>query len=172
MQLLKHLYKLTEIGMSTKDRQRNINVSEVFHLWNHLLQRYNVLHITNILKSLAKDKDLQLVLSYGQKILGNHVLILEKEMMSFGIPLPIRPPKETQTIINLEAFTDRYIFRRVLRGVQSFLPTHMMAFIHSTNPKIRELFMSFLAQEMKLYDKFVEYGKLKGYNINPPIYKI
>lgn len=172
MQILKQIHRLTEMGMSTRDKQRNINVSEVFHLWNHLLQRYTVLHTTNILKSLTKDKDLQLVLYLGQKTLGNHISVLEKEMMSFGIPLPTRPPKETQTITNMEAFTDRYIFRRVFRGIQSFLPTHMMAFIHSTNPKIRELFMSFLAQEMKLYDKFAEYGKIKGYDIKPPIYKI
>ena len=51
------------------------------------------------------------------------------------------------------------------------MPIHTMAFIHSTSPKIRDLFMSFLIEEMKLYDKFMEYGKIKGYEIMPPAYK-
>lgn len=158
--------------MSTRDKQRNINVSEVFHLWNHLVQRYNVIHVTNALESFVKDEDLKLILKIGARVLGKHVKVLEKEMMAYGIPLPIRPPKQVQTTANLEVISDRYIFRRILRGIQSFLPTHTMAFIHSTSPKIRELFMSFMIDEMKIYDKFIEYGKIKGYEIKPPRYKL
>lgn len=172
MDVLKTINQISELGMSTRDKQRNINVSEVFHLWNHLLQRYNVIHLTNILEQHARDEDLKLVLAAGRKTLGNHVTKLEKEMMNYGIPLPIRPPKQTNTTSNVEAITDRFIFRRILRGIQSFLPTHMMAFIHSTSPKIRELFMSFMVEEMKLYDKFMEYGKIKEYEIYPPAYKV
>ncbi|MFA7467675.1 MAG: hypothetical protein WCY82_05350 [Desulfotomaculaceae bacterium] len=84
----------------------------------------------------------------------------------------MRPPKQVKTTSNMEVVTDRFIFRRILRGIQAFLPTHMMAFLHSTSPKIRELFMSFLIEEMKVYDKFMEYGKIKGYEISPPVYKI
>ncbi len=47
-----------------------------------------------------------------------------------------------------------------------------MAFIHSTSPKIRALFINLLIEEMKLYDKFIEYGKLKEYVIRPPVYKV
>ena len=92
-------------------------------------------------------------------------------MMEYGIPLPIRPPKQTQTTAHFEDITDRYIYRRILRGIQAFLPTHMTAFIHSTSPKIRGLFISFLVEEMKIYDKFIEYGKVKGYEVSPPKYK-
>jgi len=93
-------------------------------------------------------------------------------MMTYGIPLPTRPPKLLQATVNIEAITDRYIFRRIFRGIQSFLPTHTMALMHSTSPKIRELFLNFLIQELKLYDKFIEYGKFKSYEIKPPVYKI
>jgi spore coat protein CotF len=93
-------------------------------------------------------------------------------MLKYGIPLPVRPPKQTQTTFNLEVITDRYSYRRILRGIQAFLSTHIQAFIHSTNPNLREIFMTFMVEEMKLYDKFLEYGKIKGYEIRPPIYKI
>jgi len=172
LKTLKHLQQIAEFGKSTRDKQREINVSEVFHLWNHLVQRYNVIFITDTLKAFARDEDLVLILVLGKKTLGKNIKILEEEMLSYGIPLPIRPPKQTKTTVNLEQISDRYIFRRILRGIQSFLPTHTMAFVHSTSPKIRELFMSFLIEEMKLYDKFVEYGKIKGYEIKPPVYKL
>jgi len=171
MKMFEQMQKIAELGMSTKEKQRNINVSEVFHLWNHLIQRYNVIHVTNILESFVRDEDLKLILNLGKNTLSNHISILEKEMMAYGIPLPIRPPKQTQTTTNFEEISDRHIFRRIFRGIQSFLPTHMMAFIHSTSPKIRELFMSFLVEEMKIYDKLLEYGKIKEYEISPPKYK-
>lgn len=172
MKILKYVGKITELGKSTRDKQKNINVSEVFHLWNHLVQRYNVIYITNVLETFVKDEDLKLILQIGSKTLGKHVTVLEKEMLAYGIPLPTRPPKQTQTTVSLEMFSDRYSFRRILRGIQGFLPTHTQAFIHSTSPKIRDLFMSFMFEEMKLYDKFIEYGKIKGYEISPPIYKL
>lgn len=92
-------------------------------------------------------------------------------MLTYGIALPIRPPKQTRTTTHVEQISDRYIYRRILRGIQGFLPTHTAAFVHSTSPKIRELFMDFLIEEMKLYDKFLEYGKLKDYVNIPPSFK-
>ncbi|ATW23630.1 DUF3231 family protein [Candidatus Formimonas warabiya] len=172
MKIFRKIHKISELGMSTKEKQRNVNVSEVFHLWNHLVQRYNVIYITDTLVTFARDEDLKIILNTGKKTLVGHIGTLEKEMIAYGIPLPIRPPKHTQTTSHAEQISDRYIFRRVLRGIQSFLPTHTMAFVHSTSPAIRELFMSFLIEEMKLYDKFVEYGKIKGYEIVPPMYRV
>ncbi|WP_027364827.1 DUF3231 family protein [Desulfotruncus alcoholivorax] len=171
MKLLKYMKKITERTLSTGDRQKDICVSDVFHLWNHLVQRYNVLHLTNFLEAFASDADLKLILALGKKTLGEHVSKLEKEMLAYGIPLPYRHPKQTRAINNIGAITDRYIYRRVLRGIQSFLPTHIMAYIHSTSPDIRELFLAFLIQELELYDKFIEYGKFKSYLIIPPTYK-
>lgn len=172
MKITKTIQEITESGMTTKDKQQIINVSEVFHLWNHLVQRYNVIYVTDTLEKMAQDDDLKLILNVGKKKLGDNIDELEKELVAYGIPLPNRPPKQSQTITHLESISDRYIFRRIFRGIQSFIPTHTMAVVHSTSPKIREMFMSFLIEEMKIYDKFVEYGKMKGYEIIPPKYRV
>ena len=171
MKLLKYMKKITEQTLSNGDRQKVICVSDVFHLWNHLVQRYNVLHLTNFLEAFASDADLKLILTLGKKTLGEHVSKLEQEMLAYGIPLPYRHPKQTKPTYNVAAITDRYIYRRILRGMQSFLPTHVAAYIHSISPDIRELFLTFLIQELELYDKFIEFGKFKSYIITPPSYK-
>ncbi|MCR3922573.1 MAG: DUF3231 family protein [Firmicutes bacterium] len=171
METITQIQKIKETGMSTKEKQSDINVSEVFHLWSHLIQRYNMIHTSNVMGAFAQDDELKLIISIGHKTLNENVKLLEQKMEEYAIPMPIRPPKLAQTTTVMEQMTDRYIFRRILRGIQSVLPTHTMAFIHSTSPKIRELFMSFLIEEMKIYDRFMEYGKLKGYDYMPPVYK-
>ncbi|MEL7565257.1 MAG: DUF3231 family protein [Dehalobacterium sp.] len=171
MKTFKYIGKISNMNKSLRNKQRTINVSEVYHLWNHLTQRYNVIFITNLLYSFVKDDDLKLVLSAGNKTLTKHVELLEKELLSYGIPLPLRPPKQTPKTVNCELISDRQIYRRILRGIQAFLPVHTMAFIHSTSPKVRDLFMSFLSEEMKIYDQYIEYGKIKEYLIRPPVYK-
>lgn len=172
MKILRYVGKISELGKSTREKQKNLNVSEAFHLWNHLVQRYSVLHVTNTLGSFAKDEDFKLIIQIGQNTLNNHIDLLEKEMMKYGIQLPIRPPKQATDPADLELISDRHIFRRILRGIQGFLPVHAMALIHSTSPKIRDMFMTFMIEEIKLYDKFLEYGKIKEYVIKPPMYKI
>ncbi|KAF1084154.1 hypothetical protein SPSYN_02558 [Sporotomaculum syntrophicum] len=171
MKILKAKEILSSLTASTADKQQKISVTDVFHLWNHLIQRYHIIYLTNIFENFAHDEDLRLILKLGKKTLDKHISLLEKNMTAYGIALPVRPPKQTQFTVNIEAFTDRYIFRRVLRGIQSFLPTHTMAFMHSTSPSIREMFLTFLIEELKLYDRFIEYGKLKSYVIIPPMYK-
>lgn len=171
MEILKYIEEISEMNKSLRDKQRTINVSEVYHLWNHLMQRYNVIYITNLLNSFVKDNDLKLVLDSGTKTLTKHTELLEKELLNYGIPLPLRPPKHIQETVNFELISDRYIYRRILRGIQAFLPVHTMAFIHSTSPKLRDLFMSFMNEEMKIYDKYLEYGKIKDYLIRPPEYR-
>ena len=172
MKILSQISKIAEINMSTSEKQRHINVSEAFHLWNHLMQRYNTIFVTETLEMFVRDEDLKLILRTGNKQLNKNIRILEKEMMAYGIPLPVRPPKQTQTTAKIEEVSDRHVYRRILRGIQSFLPTHTMAFVHSTSPRIREMFMTFLIDEMMIYDKYVEYGKLKGYEVMPPMYKV
>ncbi|WP_006520629.1 DUF3231 family protein [Desulfoscipio gibsoniae] len=171
MKIFKYIGKISELDKSLMDKQENINVSEVYHLWNHLMQRYNVIHVTNLLNSFVKDNDLKLVLNSGSKTLTKHIKLLEKELLNYGIPLPNRPPKNVQKTVNAELISDKQIYRRILRGIQAFLPVHNMAFIHSTSPKIRDLFMSFMVEEMKIYDKYLEYGKIKDYLIKPPVYR-
>jgi hypothetical protein len=171
MKILKYVGKISEANKSLRDKQRTINVSEVFHLWNHLMQRYNVIFVTNLLNSFVKDDDLKLVLEVGNKTLTKHTKLLEKELLNYGIPLPLRPPKQTQQTVDTELISDRQIYRRILRGIQAFLPVHTMAFIHSSTPKLRDLFMSFMEEEMKIYDKYLEYGKIKNYLIRPPAFK-
>ena len=76
-----------------------------------------------------------------------------------------------KTTANIEMITDRYIFRRISRGIQGMIHVHAMAFTQSSMPTLREQFKIFLLQEFELYDKFIEYGEIKVFLKTPPRYR-
>lgn len=170
MKVLELYQRIGEINKSNRDKQAKISVSEVWHLYNHLTMRYNVLETTNILRNYARSKDLKELLDFGANVLQTQIKKLETIMKEYGVPLPIRPAYDSKSLVLVEAITERYIFRRIFRGIQSFIPYHSFAFIHSTSPKLREEFRTFLLAELDIYDKFIEYGKLRGFELVPPMY--
>lgn len=169
--VLGKIQQVSDIGKSKRDKQREITVSEVWHLWDHLLERYSVINTTQILDNFVEDNDLKYILNHGVKVLQTQASELEKIMGQYGIPLPVRPPAENKSTLEYQLIDDRYIFRRVFRGIQSFVPIHAEAFLSSPSPKIREVFQRFLLEEISLYNKFFEYGKLKAFVHYPPLYR-
>ncbi len=162
--------QITDLVKSPEQKQKQISVSEVWHLNNHLKMRYDVLETTNILKNFAKSPELGLILDYGIEVLQSQAEKIEKLTGDYGIPFPARPPFDSKTTANVEMITDRYIFRRISRGIQGMIHVHAMAFTQSTMPMLREQFKSFLLQEVELYDKFIAYGEIKGFLETPPRY--
>lgn len=164
--------KISEIGKEPSQKQQEISVSEVWHLHGHLIMRYDVLETTNIIGNYAQSPDLKLLLSKGTTVLEAQVKTLETLMKEYDIPLPERPPYGSKSTANVEIINDRYIFRRIYRGIQSFIPIHAGAFTQSTLPKIREQFKTFLMEEIELFNMLVEYGKIKGFEEVPPKYRV
>jgi len=165
------LQQLKDLGKSADEKQKEITVVEVWHLYKHLSMRYEVLETTQLLKNFVKLKDFQVVVNQGNKSLQEQIALLENFINEHGIPLPERPPIDSKTESKLEIVTDRYIFRRIFRGIQSFIPDHASAYIQSTSPRLRELFKRMLVSEIDMYDKFLEYGKLRAFIYVPPMYR-
>ncbi len=172
MRALEIIESITKIGKSRKYLQTEININSAWHLWDHVISRYDVIEITQVLENFARDPDLKLVLIKGLEELKKQASELEKLMVKYGIPLPKRPPFASVSTINPEVITDEYIFRRVFAGIQSFIPVHVSAMIQSTSPELREEFKKFLIDEIKMYDKYLVYGQFKGWVLEPPAYRV
>ncbi|MDT3700743.1 MAG: DUF3231 family protein [Thermincola sp.] len=171
MKLLELYQKAVDLTKSCEEKQKEISISEVFHLSTHLKMRYDVLETTQILRNYAKSPDLLFILSQGEKVLQAQINSLEALMKEYNIPMPSRPPLNVNSTANFESITDRYIYRRVLKGIQTFIPFHASAYIQSTLPKVKERFKAFLLEEIDLQDKFLEYGNKKGFTFIPPRYR-
>ena len=172
LKLLDKLEQIADLGQSKKNLQTELNVFEAGHLWHLLTSRYDVVETTQVLGNFANDPDLKLVLNQGLKTLKQQVTELEDFISRYGLPLPKRPPMSSKSAIKVEVITDEYIYRRVLSGIQSFIPVHGLALVQTTSAKLREKFLGFLTEELKIYDKFLVYGQLKGWVIEPPAYRV
>lgn len=90
-------------------------------------------------------------------------------MNLYRLALPQRPPKSVQLVEDSEVITDQYVFKRLFSGKQSFLDNHIRIIrIIIYNDPLREIFYTFLKQEIELFDALCRYGKLKGWFDVPP----
>jgi len=172
MKILALIEKLADVADSKEQLQKELNIFEGGHLWNLLVSRYDVVERTQTLENFAQDPDLKLVIKSGLKILKKQIANLENIIKQYGIPLPKRPPVASESVINVEVITDEFIFRSIFSGIQSFIPIHASALIHTTSPKFRETFLTMLINEVGIYDKLFIYGQLKGWILDPPAYRV
>ncbi|MCR3923309.1 MAG: DUF3231 family protein [Firmicutes bacterium] len=152
-------------------KREQLLISEAFHLWDHLNQRYDQLHLTSTFKSMTHDIDLQAILTLGAGSLSEEITMLEGLMTKFEIPMPERPPVSTKVPIDPEVMEDVFMFRTILTGLQEAQDLHLRAIVQTElNDNLRKIFTTMLFNEMSLYDKLLKYGKAKGWTHPAPIY--
>lgn len=172
MKILQLLESIIDTGKAPQLLQREINVLEVSNLWLELAYRYDVMEETQILLTYVEDADLKAVLQLGIKRLNKQINMLEQWMKDYAIPTANRHRAVVADAVKPEVVTDKYIFLRIFSGIQSFLSIHINAFIQAPSPKLREVFREFLLEEIGIYDKIIEYGKLKNWISEPPAFRV
>lgn len=172
MEILQLLENIIDIGKSPQLLQKEMNILEVSHLWTELTSRYYVIEETQILLNYVEDADLKVVMELGIKRLNKQINQLEKWMKNYAIASPNRPSAVLNDVVKPELISDRYIFQRIFSGIQAFLNVHIDAFKESPSPKLREVFKDYLIEEINIYDKVYEYGKLKNWVSEPPAFRV
>lgn len=150
-----------------------LDAGEAFHLWDHLTFRYDNMRQTEIYKDTVKDKKFQLLIVIAlEQVLKSQAEKLEKECLHFGIPMPKRPANITSWPQEIKRYiADDYIYRVLYSGIVGAAIMHVNAVKQSTtNKRIRKLFIELLLDEIYIQDKFIKYGKTKGYLNEPPQY--
>jgi hypothetical protein len=110
-----------------------LGCAEAANLWDHLVIRYDNLHVTEVMSNLVHDKDFKAVFDMGIELLTKQTNMLENECSKkYGIALPERPndvalPKELK--LN---FSDKYFYRELLSGMHGAALVHAKSFKQST----------------------------------------
>ncbi|MEL7564922.1 MAG: DUF3231 family protein [Dehalobacterium sp.] len=150
------------------ERQAQLTIMEAAQLWGRLAGRYDTIEFTRYMADLANGPDLRSAITIGVNMLKKHALELEKMAQDYAVPLPAKPPEAEVSTNPIDAIPDRYIFRNIIKGVQSWLPVMMIAFENCTTPAIRKRFKNMLTEEINVYDNFFAYGQLKGWVLELP----
>jgi len=170
MDIMDKIQKLKEIGKSVREKQKYINVCEVFYVWDILGIKLDIMESVQIVENFADDKDLKFIISRVVDVLQSGIMDMESIMNSYGVPFPTRPPAGIKTTIILEHVTDKDIYQTLFESIQSFFPIIANGFMQSTSPKVTKAIKSHLLVTIELHELLVEYGKIKGFINLPPAY--
>ena len=77
------------IGWAQSAKSPNIYSGEAYLLWDNLVARYDIIHVTQIYLNAVHDEEFKLIMKKGlMDILEKQVNILEKEMDKYHLSLP------------------------------------------------------------------------------------
>jgi len=151
--------------------KETVLASMASQLWDHVSFRYDNIRKTSSYLVQIHDLDFKMIVQSGLNTLEKQVAVLEGECQKYGIPLPKRPPAVQAPPAGTTTITDDLIFRDIIQGLQVASMIHADAvkqLIH--NDRIRTMFIKMLLNEVEYYDRFLKYGKQKGWLHQPPVY--
>jgi len=163
--------KIADIGKSAREKQRIINVVEVFYIWDVLVTKLDALETLQIFEHMIEDHDLTIIKNKVKDGLISGIEDMEILMRDYDLPFPMMPPKDISSTVHLEAVSDRDIFQMFYEVIAAFFPVLGTGFMQSTTPDVRKGLKKHLILTMELQEMLVEYGKLKGFLNQPPVYR-
>ncbi|MEJ6950495.1 DUF3231 family protein [Natronospora cellulosivora (SeqCode)] len=161
--------KMALLGKEADQKSTMITIGESYSIWNLLDKKYSAIITTQTLLEQVKDEEFKKIIANGLEVLLDQKKDLEKLSKEFSIIMPERPPEDSNTKINYETINDRFIYRLLIESLSTSMFQELSAYQRSDSAYTREIFKKHLETEIKLYDSFYEYGKLKNYlQVSPP----
>ncbi len=112
-----------------------------------------------------------MILQQGLQSLNKQVSELEQKALNFAVILPERPPASMKVAIDPETLTDAFMYSNIFSGMIEAIDLHMRSVIETiTNDSLRDYFYELLKDEINMFNKFLKYGKAKGWTKIIPIY--
>jgi len=169
--IMDKLQKLTDTGKSIREKQRIINVVEVFYIWDVLVTKLDALETIQIFEHMIEDNDLAIIKNKVKEGLLVGIDDMEAIMREYDLPFPMRPPADVSSTVHIEVVNDRDIFQMFYEVIAAFFPILGIGFMQSTTPDVRKGLKNHLLMTMELQEMLVEYGKLKDFLNQPPVYR-
>lgn len=156
---------------SIEQLEEQLSTSEAFHIWDHLTMRYDQIELIGLFSGFVHDSEFKAILQHGVYIYKKQIKNLEQLALKLNVPLPNLPALPVTSPIDPETLTDRFMYRTILSWELSSLDGHVRALIETIrNDALRKLWSGLLNAELEFYDKFLKYGKMKGWTRVVPIY--
>ncbi|EHQ88960.1 DUF3231 family protein [Desulfosporosinus youngiae] len=171
MKIMRLAEKIGYLGKTSEAKRRMISLGEGYSLWHAMVLRYDSLIETKTLLEFVKDTDLKMIIRKGIKVMEEQKETLEQLAKEFSVPMPQRPPEEPNSVIDLNTMSDRFVFRKIYEGMSNTMFKHITNYQRAHGSYLREIFRTFLDEELDMYDKYYEYGKLKSYLHEPPTFR-
>ncbi|MHB1126741.1 MAG: DUF3231 family protein [Bacillota bacterium] len=160
------------LGKAETAQEPLVSLVEAALLWDLTTARYKCIEETQMYLSYAHDQDLQQLITTGlRRPLEVQANALEKCMNKYKIPLPARPPKSFNSANPNPVMTDEFILKQIFLGCQ-YTIDNLARLSHSFifDDSLRQLVVSFLQDELIIFDKLCKYAKTRGWIEPQPTY--
>ncbi|MCK8818037.1 DUF3231 family protein [Natroniella sulfidigena] len=162
----------TRLFKKSITNQPELSTAEAYNLWDSLRVRYTSRETNQLYKNFVHDRDLELLLDHHIRKYNNQIKILEQLSEKFNVPVPSKPPKDIKFSAQIDAITDKHIFRRINSDMIAELYSLNRTIASSTfNDNLRNQFVNFVSSHLKDYNKLHKYAKLKGWTDVAPSLK-
>lgn len=156
---------------SLPHKKEQLSTSEAFHIWDSISLRYEQIELLGIFINFAHDIEFRAILEHGAYVFANQVKELEQLALELNVMLPNRPTPMVSSPIDPETIKDKFMYRIILSWELNALDNHVRAIIETIrNDSLRKYWRDILGMELDYYDKFLKYGKLKGWARVIPMY--
>lgn len=151
--------------------KEQLSTAEAFHIWDHISLRYEQMELIGLYINFAHDTEFKAILQHGLYVVTKQVKQLEQLALKLYVTLPNRPSPPVMAPIDPETIKDQFMYNNILSWLLNALDTHVRAIIETIrNDPLRNLWTGLLTAELEYYDKFLKYGKMKGWTKVVPIY--
>ncbi len=153
------------------ERNELISTSEAYHIWRNISDRYIQSQLTEFFLGFAHDLEFKAILNAGAEVLSKQIKLIESEALNFEVQLPERPPSSLTTPIDPENLEDKFMYQIIFKGIDDSIDLHIRAVIATIrNDPLRKIFYDLFNEEFNIHDKFIKYGKMKGWALVSPVY--
>ncbi len=152
-------------------KREQLSTTEAFHIWDHINLRYEQSELISLYVNFAHDTEFKVILQHGLYVANKQVKQLEQLALKLNVTLPDRPASPVMAPIDPETIKDKFMYNNILGWLLNALDTHVRAIIETIrNDSLRRVWSELLSAELEYYDKYLKYGKMKGWTKAVPIY--
>jgi hypothetical protein len=152
------------------DREQ-LSTAEAFHIWDIISLRYEQIELLGLFSNFAHDTEFKAILQHGLYVATKQSGRLEQLALNLNVTLPNRPSSPVMAPIDPETIKDQFMYINILGWLLNAIDTHVRAIIETVrNDSLRKLWSELLSSELEYYDKYLKYGKMKGWTRVVPIY--
>ncbi len=164
------------MGISVFKKSRGlkeeIDIKEAFNIWNMLRSRYHSVDTIRLFQNLTHDRDFDIILGQLLDEWKKYIELYEDKAKKLQLKVPNRPPYDYETSVQVDQFSDGYIYRGIYNGILADMYPLVTAYrTTTTNDSVRQIIQDDLVEHLSSFELLYKYGKLKGWMDEPPAYK-
>ena len=105
------------VSIFKKTSLEDVDIIEAYNIWNSLRARYGSIETFQMYRNFVHDRDFDLLLTSFLNTYLREAKILEDNASRYSITLPNRPAVDYRVDDKVDAFTDRFIYRKIFEEI-------------------------------------------------------